>query len=101
MSVLPSTPRILRASPATDRLDSLRNAKASAVTALVDAESQTLMVANLGDCRAVAGWYDSATDEWRCDTLTQDMTMENPAEAERCCDSLLARERIELTNFLG
>ncbi|WVQ64495.1 uncharacterized protein L199_002662 [Kwoniella botswanensis] len=54
-----------------------------AITAIVDIESDKLYVANVGDTRAIAGWWNSEKGEWRCDILTEDATCENEQEAER------------------
>jgi len=56
---------------------------ATAVTALIDAESKVLYVANLGDSRAVAGWWDPISETWRCDVLTNEHQGGNPAEVAR------------------
>ncbi|KAK4684063.1 pyruvate dehydrogenase phosphatase, partial [Tremellales sp. Uapishka_1] len=56
---------------------------ACALTAVLDIKDDTLHVANLGDARAVAGWWNPSTSTWRCDTLTQDMMGDNPAEVAR------------------
>lgn len=80
---LPRTPSSLPASPAMMALALPGNAGSAAVTAVVDAKSNTLMVGNLGDCRAIAGWYNEDSDEWRCDVLTEDMQAGNPTEAQR------------------
>jgi hypothetical protein len=54
-----------------------------AITAMVDVKSKKLYVVNLGDCRAVAGWYNPETDMWRCDVLSTDHAVSNPDEANR------------------
>lgn len=53
------------------------------VTALVDLEAEYLHVINLGDCRAVAGWYHYHDKAWECDVLSEDHTPENLSEAQR------------------
>ena len=53
------------------------------VTAFVDLEAEMLYIANLGDCRAVAGWYHHSDKTWEYDVLTDDLTPENPSEAEK------------------
>lgn len=63
-------------------LTALDNMGACTSTAIIDAAHDTLYVANLGDCRAVAGWYDPKKDQWRCDPLTNfgDGNADNEAE---------------------
>ncbi|WWC57904.1 uncharacterized protein I303_100439 [Kwoniella dejecticola CBS 10117] len=56
---------------------------ACAVTAVVDAEADKLYVANVGDTRAVAGWWNAEKGEWKCDILSSDAECENEAEAAR------------------
>ena len=53
------------------------------ITAIVDVKGDTLHVANLGDSRAVAGWWNPEDKVWRCDILSSDQECENPAEADR------------------
>lgn len=53
------------------------------VTATVVAATNKVVVANLGDSRAVAGWFNPTTGQWRCDQLTNDHEPGNPAEAAR------------------
>jgi pyruvate dehydrogenase phosphatase len=74
----------LAASPAAACVGLVGNSGAAAVTVLVDSAADKVVVANLGDCRAVAGWYNPSTKKWRCDTLTQDLTCRNPDEQLRC-----------------
>jgi hypothetical protein len=69
--------------PALWALSSIQNSGGCGVTAMVDAESETLYVMNVGDCRAVAGWLNPRTGEWRCDTLTADQTLLNEPEKQR------------------
>jgi pyruvate dehydrogenase phosphatase len=72
-------------SPTLLQLLPLETAGACAVTVIVDAVTDKLYVANIGDCRAVAGWQNPVTGEWRCDVLTDigDTVAENPLESAR------------------
>ncbi|OCF59968.1 hypothetical protein L486_02641 [Kwoniella mangroviensis CBS 10435] len=54
-----------------------------AITAIVDVESDKLYEANVGDTRAIAGWWNPDKGEWRCDILTEDATCENEKETKR------------------
>jgi pyruvate dehydrogenase phosphatase len=54
--------------------------------AFVDTAHQHLYVANTGDARAVAGYWDEAsggTGAWRMEVLTEDQTGRNPKELAR------------------
>lgn len=53
------------------------------ITAIIDVKGDTLHVANLGDSRAVAGWWNPEDKVWRCVILSSDQECENPAEADR------------------
>ncbi|OCF41513.1 hypothetical protein I317_04716 [Kwoniella heveanensis CBS 569] len=78
---LPSSPNLPNPNPAL--LASVPIAGACACTALIDSRSGLLYLANLGDCRAVAGWYNPTLGRWRTDVLSQDHNAANPVEAER------------------
>lgn len=54
-------------------------------TALIDNATNKLYVANLGDCRVVAGWYDARTGLWRCEVMSQigGHAAKNPLEEAR------------------
>ncbi|CAD6583353.1 MAG: hypothetical protein TREMPRED_003530 [Tremellales sp. Tagirdzhanova-0007] len=54
-----------------------------ALTAVVDVAGDKLYVANLGDSRAVAGWWNPQTGKWTCDMLSNDHTGNNPEETAR------------------
>jgi len=56
---------------------------ACAATAILDQSSGNLYVANLGDCRVLAGWCDPKTGSWRYEQLSEDQTSENPKEQAR------------------
>ncbi|KAK4688528.1 pyruvate dehydrogenase phosphatase, partial [Tremellales sp. Uapishka_1] len=77
-----SSPVLPSLNPALLQLTGTINSGAAAVTAILDVKTDHLHVANAGDCRAVAGWYNHYTGEWRCDPLSDDLTSENPAEAD-------------------
>ena len=53
------------------------------ITAVVDIQADMLHVANAGDSRAVAGWWNPTTRTWRCDVLSEDHDVENLREADR------------------
>jgi pyruvate dehydrogenase phosphatase len=57
-----------------------------AVLALVDAAHGALYVANTGDARALAGFWDERADgsgSWRVEVLSEDQTGRNPSELAR------------------
>ncbi|WRT63431.1 uncharacterized protein IL334_000336 [Kwoniella shivajii] len=56
---------------------------ACAVTAVVDVAADKLYVANVGDTRAIAGWWNPENREWMCDVLTADATCDNEQESQR------------------
>nr|ODN73091.1 hypothetical protein L203_06683 [Cryptococcus depauperatus CBS 7841] len=64
-------------------LSPLLNSGACCCTAIVDVASDRLYVANAGDTRAVAGWWNEEEKTWRCDVLTQDCMGDNPVEVQR------------------
>jgi pyruvate dehydrogenase phosphatase len=76
-AVLPSP------SPSLLSIGQLLKSGSCALTAIVDVESDRLYVANTGDCRAVAGWFDRNTNLWRCDVLSENQQCANPREADR------------------
>ena len=49
---------------------------------MMDVQDDILYVNSLGDCRAVAGWWDLTAGLWRCDVTTSDHRGEDPVEAE-------------------
>jgi pyruvate dehydrogenase phosphatase len=54
---------------------------------MVDTAHERLYVANTGDARAVAGYYDERADgtgTWRVEVLSEDQTGRNPSELARC-----------------
>lgn len=53
------------------------------MTAFVDVEGDKVYVANAGDCRAVAGWFNEQSGTWRCDVLSEDHGGRNPKEHAR------------------
>ena len=58
----------------------------SCVTALIiDQKFGKMYAINLGDCRAVAGWWNPETKMWRCDRLSEigDMRGDNDYERAR------------------
>lgn len=69
-------------SPAMVHLASLETAGACGLTITVDTASDKMYIANMGDCKAVAGWYDPKSGIWRCDVLNRELTVydENIAE---------------------
>ncbi|WVN86527.1 uncharacterized protein L203_101691 [Cryptococcus depauperatus CBS 7841] len=69
--------------PSTMTLSPLLNSGACCCTAIVDVASDRLYVANAGDTRAVAGWWNEEEKTWRCDVLTQDCMGDNPVEVQR------------------
>ncbi|WWC70669.1 uncharacterized protein I206_104620 [Kwoniella pini CBS 10737] len=69
--------------PNPSLLSLIPNAGAVTCTAFIDVEKEKLYLINVGDSRAVAGWYDEKTCKWRVDTLSQDQECGNPAEIER------------------
>lgn len=54
----------------------------TAITAIIDVAWDTLHVANTGDCRAVAGWWDGKTRQWRCEVLSEDHDARDPKQAD-------------------
>lgn len=55
--------------------------------ALFDTAHERLYVANTGDARAVAGYWDAKPDgtgAWRVEVLSEDQTGRNPQELLRC-----------------
>ncbi|WVQ80477.1 hypothetical protein IAT38_002582 [Cryptococcus sp. DSM 104549] len=58
-------------------------AGACCLTTIVDAAADRLYIANTGDARAVAGWWNEKEQKWRCDVLTNDFCGDNPAEIDR------------------
>ena len=64
-------------------LATLESAGSCAITAVLDAANGKLYVANFGDSRAVAGWYDPSANSWRCDVLSDDLCGNNPREVDR------------------
>ncbi|WVQ66551.1 uncharacterized protein L199_004733 [Kwoniella botswanensis] len=54
-----------------------------ALNMIYDATSRRVYVANCGDCRAVAGWWNPKEKKWRCDILTEDHNGHNPKECDR------------------
>jgi pyruvate dehydrogenase phosphatase len=64
-------------------LSSIEGLGSCATTAIVDSRAGILYLANLGDSRAVAGWYNKDTTEWRCDVLSEDASAKNPKEVKR------------------
>ncbi|WWC62461.1 uncharacterized protein I303_105057 [Kwoniella dejecticola CBS 10117] len=58
-------------------------AGATTCTAFIDVRQQLLYVINIGDSRAVAGWLDEESGQWRVDVLSQDQECGNPAEVKR------------------
>ncbi|WVW86625.1 hypothetical protein I302_108678 [Kwoniella bestiolae CBS 10118] len=67
-----------------------------ALTVIYDAAAERVYIANCGDCRAVAGWYDEKKKKWRCDVLTEDHNGDNPSERERVCSDHPEDEREDL-----
>lgn len=55
----------------------------TALTAIVDAKADTVHVINLGDSRAVAGWYNPKTGLWRAEVLNSEHSSSNPDEQAR------------------
>ncbi|WVQ81289.1 hypothetical protein IAT38_003412 [Cryptococcus sp. DSM 104549] len=56
------------------------------LNAIVDVAADKLFVANVGDTRAIAGWWNPREGKWRCDVLTNDAMGDNPVEAQRVID---------------
>lgn len=78
-------PLLPHPAPSLVHLATLDTSGACATTAIIDAASDKLYVSNLGDCRAVAGWYDPKTGQWRCDVISEigDVNGDNDEEADR------------------
>jgi len=55
----------------------------TALTTVVDAEAGMMRVANVADCRAVAGWYNPNTGKWRAQVLNREHNPKDPDEAAR------------------
>ena len=55
----------------------------TSITAVLDTEAKMLYLANLGDSRAIAGWWSPISNTWRCDVLTNEHQGGNPAEVTR------------------
>ncbi|WWC85606.1 uncharacterized protein L201_000470 [Kwoniella dendrophila CBS 6074] len=70
-------------SPTLLNLENIYEVGSCAITAIIDVSADKLYVANIGDTRAVAGWWNPHKEEWRCDILTEDSTGENPTEVAR------------------
>ncbi|WRT69431.1 uncharacterized protein IL334_006417 [Kwoniella shivajii] len=54
-----------------------------ALTVIMDAPARRVYIANCGDSRAVAGWWNKKEQTWRCDVLTVDQNGDNPEECTR------------------
>ena len=54
-----------------------------ALTTIIDVAHDKVYVANVGDSRAVAGWWNQAEAKWRCDILSNDHEGENEIERSR------------------
>lgn len=54
-----------------------------ALLALIDTHHEEVHVALVGDCRAVAGYYDPAEKRWIAEVLSEDQTGKAIAEIER------------------
>ena len=78
------SPLLPSPAPSLVSLANLEARGSCATTMIVDIATDKLYVANLGDCRAVAGWWNPVLGTWRCDVLTDsgDMNAENPLDAE-------------------
>lgn len=72
-------------------LAELDSSGSCATTAIVDVASDRLYVADTGDSRAVAGWWNPHQQRWRCDVLSADQTGDSPLEAARY-ESTVLRE---------
>ncbi len=70
-------------SPMLAALSSFATCGSCALTIIIDVANDRMYVANLGDSRAVAGWWSEKEWKWRCDILTNDLEGENTAEADR------------------
>ncbi|WWC69502.1 uncharacterized protein I206_103444 [Kwoniella pini CBS 10737] len=63
----------------------------TACSIIIDTQVNKMYIANVGDSRAVAGWWNQKEKKWRCDVLTEDQCGDNPKE----CQRRLARHPIE------
>ncbi|WWC96007.1 hypothetical protein V866_002874 [Kwoniella sp. B9012] len=69
--------------PNPSLLSLIPNAGSTACTAFIDIKQELLYLINLGDVRAVAGWYNVKEGKWRVDILSQDQECGNPSEVKR------------------
>ncbi|ODO01902.1 hypothetical protein L198_02631 [Cryptococcus wingfieldii CBS 7118] len=56
---------------------------ACCATAIVDVADDRFYVANVGDTRCIARWWNEADQKWRCDVITEDCMGDNPKESAR------------------
>jgi pyruvate dehydrogenase phosphatase len=72
-------------SPALMHLATLDKSGACFSTVVIDTAKDKLYVANLGDCRAIAGWRNPESGQYRCDILTidGDANAANEVEVEK------------------
>jgi pyruvate dehydrogenase phosphatase len=64
-------------------------AGACALLTYVDCANDDMYVALAGDCRAVAGIWDSIANKWKVEVLTEDQTGRNPKELARFALALI------------
>jgi len=70
--------------PSLVHLANLEHRGSCATNMIVDIATDKMYVSTLGDTRAVAGWWNPTTKQWRCDVLsnTGDLNAQNPTEAD-------------------
>ncbi|WVW84565.1 hypothetical protein I302_106599 [Kwoniella bestiolae CBS 10118] len=82
--------------PNPSLLSLIPNAGSTACTALLDIKNERLYLINIGDARAVPGWYNEREGKWRVDTLSQDQECGNPDEVERLKANHFDQENVVL-----
>lgn len=79
----PDTPLLPHPPPSQVIHGSTETVGTTALTAVIDAESDSLHVINVGDCRAVAGWYNPLTGKWRAQVLNREHSPWDPEQAAK------------------
>lgn len=111
-SLLPQSSVPLPSAPDAESATALRRAGyeallpalsgSCALLTYVDSARGDVYVACTGDSRAVAGWYDAATQRWSTEQLSDDQTGRSPSELKRMraehpqseSDSVIMRGRV-------
>ncbi|WRT67095.1 uncharacterized protein IL334_004061 [Kwoniella shivajii] len=72
-----------KCSPSNFLLGATEGAGSTACSVIVDTEASRMYIAHVGDSRAVAGWWNTKENRWRCDVLTEDQCGDSPKECTR------------------